>query len=129
MALGLIHAFRDAGWAAYKIHPPQHPPTDIKVCEAVRRAVGPRVDEGADDGGDERARDEKDANKDASKRQPDAGGGPGSPLPGAGAGRPLLLENPRLAHRTLSPPILCQGICASCGTATSKAFSVRASKL
>jgi L-alanine-DL-glutamate epimerase-like enolase superfamily enzyme len=33
-------AFRDAGWAAYKIHPPQHPPTDIKVCEAVRRAVG-----------------------------------------------------------------------------------------
>ncbi|RAI59592.1 enolase C-terminal domain-like protein [Roseicella frigidaeris] len=33
-------AFRDAGWAAYKIHPPQHPATDIKVCEAVRRAVG-----------------------------------------------------------------------------------------
>jgi L-alanine-DL-glutamate epimerase-like enolase superfamily enzyme len=33
-------AFRDAGWKAYKIHPPQDPPTDIKVCEAVRRAVG-----------------------------------------------------------------------------------------
>ena len=33
-------AFRDHGWAAYKIHPPQHPATDIKVCEAVRRAVG-----------------------------------------------------------------------------------------
>jgi L-alanine-DL-glutamate epimerase-like enolase superfamily enzyme len=33
-------SFRDNGWAAYKIHPPQHPPTDIKVCEAVRRAVG-----------------------------------------------------------------------------------------
>jgi L-alanine-DL-glutamate epimerase-like enolase superfamily enzyme len=32
--------FRDTGWAAYKIHPPQHPATDIKVCEAVRRAVG-----------------------------------------------------------------------------------------
>jgi len=33
-------SFRDTGWAAYKIHPPQHPATDIKVCEAVRRAVG-----------------------------------------------------------------------------------------
>ncbi|NOG70143.1 enolase C-terminal domain-like protein [Roseicella sp. DB1501] len=33
-------AFREAGWAAYKIHPPQHPATDIKVCEAARRAVG-----------------------------------------------------------------------------------------
>jgi L-alanine-DL-glutamate epimerase-like enolase superfamily enzyme len=32
--------FRDAGWAAYKIHPPQRPAEDIKVCEAVRRAVG-----------------------------------------------------------------------------------------
>lgn len=28
------------GWAAYKIHPPTDPDTDIKVCEAVRRAVG-----------------------------------------------------------------------------------------
>jgi L-alanine-DL-glutamate epimerase-like enolase superfamily enzyme len=32
--------FRADGWAAYKIHPPQHPPTDIKVCQAVRAAVG-----------------------------------------------------------------------------------------
>ena len=32
--------FRDNGWAAYKIHPPQDPATDIRVCEAVRRAVG-----------------------------------------------------------------------------------------
>jgi L-alanine-DL-glutamate epimerase-like enolase superfamily enzyme len=32
--------FRDKGWAAYKIHPPQDPATDIRVCEAVRRAVG-----------------------------------------------------------------------------------------
>ncbi|SDB61159.1 enolase C-terminal domain-like protein [Belnapia rosea] len=32
--------FRDTGWAAYKIHPPQQWRTDIKVCEAVRRAVG-----------------------------------------------------------------------------------------
>jgi L-alanine-DL-glutamate epimerase-like enolase superfamily enzyme len=32
--------FRDTGWKAYKIHPPQDPPTDIRVCEAVRRAVG-----------------------------------------------------------------------------------------
>jgi len=28
------------GWAAYKIHPPMDPDTDIKVCEAVRAAVG-----------------------------------------------------------------------------------------
>ena len=32
--------FRDKAWAAYKIHPPQDPATDIRVCEAVRRAVG-----------------------------------------------------------------------------------------
>jgi L-alanine-DL-glutamate epimerase-like enolase superfamily enzyme len=32
--------FRNHGWAAYKIHPPQDPATDIRVCEAVRRAVG-----------------------------------------------------------------------------------------
>jgi L-alanine-DL-glutamate epimerase-like enolase superfamily enzyme len=29
-----------AGWAAYKIHPPQHWDQDIAVCEAVRQAVG-----------------------------------------------------------------------------------------
>jgi L-alanine-DL-glutamate epimerase-like enolase superfamily enzyme len=32
--------FQAAGWRAYKIHPPQIPTEDIKVCEAVRRAVG-----------------------------------------------------------------------------------------
>lgn len=32
--------YRDNGWAAYKIHPPTQWKTDIKVCEAVRRAVG-----------------------------------------------------------------------------------------
>ncbi|MBL6954836.1 MAG: mandelate racemase [Alphaproteobacteria bacterium] len=32
--------FRDQGWAAYKIHPPTQWQTDIKVCEAVRAAVG-----------------------------------------------------------------------------------------
>ena len=32
--------FKAAGWTAYKIHPPTDPATDIKVCEAVRRAVG-----------------------------------------------------------------------------------------
>ncbi|MCW5745983.1 MAG: mandelate racemase [Alphaproteobacteria bacterium] len=31
---------RDAGWAAYKIHPPTRWREDIKVCEAVRNAVG-----------------------------------------------------------------------------------------
>ena len=31
--------FRDDGWAAYKIHPPTDPETDIKVCQAVRAAV------------------------------------------------------------------------------------------
>ncbi len=33
-------SYRAAGWAAYKIHPPTDPATDITVCEAVRRAVG-----------------------------------------------------------------------------------------
>ncbi len=31
---------RNAGWAAYKIHPPQQWNEDIAVCEAVRQAVG-----------------------------------------------------------------------------------------
>lgn len=33
-------SFKAAGWKGYKIHPPQDPATDIRVCEAVRRAVG-----------------------------------------------------------------------------------------
>ena len=32
--------FKADGWKAYKIHPPQNPDEDIKVCEAVRKAVG-----------------------------------------------------------------------------------------
>ena len=32
--------FKEHGWAAYKIHPPTRWRDDIKVCEAVRRAVG-----------------------------------------------------------------------------------------
>jgi L-alanine-DL-glutamate epimerase-like enolase superfamily enzyme len=32
--------YRDNGWAAYKIHPPQRWRDDIGVCEAVRGAVG-----------------------------------------------------------------------------------------
>jgi len=32
--------FKADGWKAYKIHPPQNPAEDIKVCEAVRAAVG-----------------------------------------------------------------------------------------
>jgi len=32
--------FRADGWKAYKIHPPQHPPEDIRICEAARAAVG-----------------------------------------------------------------------------------------
>jgi L-alanine-DL-glutamate epimerase-like enolase superfamily enzyme len=32
--------FKSEGWKAYKIHPPQVPADDIKVCETVRRAVG-----------------------------------------------------------------------------------------
>lgn len=33
-------SFREAGWPAYKIHPPQSWPEDIAVCRAVRKAVG-----------------------------------------------------------------------------------------
>ena len=33
-------AYRATGWKAYKIHPPTDPATDIRVCQAVRRAVG-----------------------------------------------------------------------------------------
>lgn len=33
-------SFRDAGWAAYKIHPPRIPEQDIAVCQAARAAVG-----------------------------------------------------------------------------------------
>ncbi len=32
--------FKAEGWKAYKIHPPQNSAEDIKVCEAVRAAVG-----------------------------------------------------------------------------------------
>jgi L-alanine-DL-glutamate epimerase-like enolase superfamily enzyme len=32
--------FKADGWKAYKIHPPQDPAEDIKVCESVRNAVG-----------------------------------------------------------------------------------------
>ncbi len=32
--------FKADGWVAYKIHPPTQPDLDMKVCEAVRRAVG-----------------------------------------------------------------------------------------
>ncbi len=32
--------YRESGWTAYKIHPPQRPQEDIKICEAVRRAMG-----------------------------------------------------------------------------------------
>jgi L-alanine-DL-glutamate epimerase-like enolase superfamily enzyme len=32
--------FKAEGWKAYKIHPPHGPDEDIKVCEAVRAAVG-----------------------------------------------------------------------------------------
>jgi L-alanine-DL-glutamate epimerase-like enolase superfamily enzyme len=32
--------FREAGWSAYKIHPPTRPDEDIAVCEAVRKALG-----------------------------------------------------------------------------------------
>lgn len=32
--------FMHDGWKAYKIHPPQDPAEDIRVCEAVRGAVG-----------------------------------------------------------------------------------------
>lgn len=33
-------AFKANGWRAYKIHPPRIPDEDIKVCVAVRKAVG-----------------------------------------------------------------------------------------
>ena len=33
-------SFREAGWQAYKIHPRGEPEEDIKICEAVRKAVG-----------------------------------------------------------------------------------------
>jgi L-alanine-DL-glutamate epimerase-like enolase superfamily enzyme len=33
-------SFKARGWGAYKIHPPTEWQTDIKVCEAVRKAVG-----------------------------------------------------------------------------------------
>jgi len=32
--------FKEAGWTAYKIHPPAIPELDIRICEAVRSAVG-----------------------------------------------------------------------------------------
>ena len=32
--------YKSNGWKAYKIHPPQDPAEDIKVCEAVRKSVG-----------------------------------------------------------------------------------------
>jgi L-alanine-DL-glutamate epimerase-like enolase superfamily enzyme len=32
--------FKNAGWQAYKVHPPRRPAEDIKVCEAVRKSVG-----------------------------------------------------------------------------------------
>ena len=34
--------WQEAGWHAYKIHPPQEWRDDIRVCEAVREAVGER---------------------------------------------------------------------------------------
>jgi len=33
-------SFRERGWTAYKIHPPTRWQDDIKICEAVRKAVG-----------------------------------------------------------------------------------------
>ena len=32
--------YKSTGWHAYKIHPPQRWQEDIKVCEAVRKAIG-----------------------------------------------------------------------------------------
>ena len=32
--------FKDAGWSAYKIHPPRNPKMDVNVAVAVRSAVG-----------------------------------------------------------------------------------------
>jgi L-alanine-DL-glutamate epimerase-like enolase superfamily enzyme len=37
---GQAAQFKSLGWRAYKIHPPQDPAEDIRVCETVRRAVG-----------------------------------------------------------------------------------------
>ncbi|MCJ2069181.1 mandelate racemase [Methylobacterium sp. J-030] len=34
------HAYREAGWSAYKIHPPQVWRDDIAICEAVRAGMG-----------------------------------------------------------------------------------------
>ena len=31
---------KEAGWTAYKIHPPAEPDLDIEICTAVRKAVG-----------------------------------------------------------------------------------------
>jgi L-alanine-DL-glutamate epimerase-like enolase superfamily enzyme len=33
-------SFKEAGWKGYKIHPPRDPDHDIRVCQAVRKAVG-----------------------------------------------------------------------------------------
>jgi len=35
-----VRKFKSAGWPAYKIHPPTEWRTDIKICEAVRKAAG-----------------------------------------------------------------------------------------
>jgi len=32
--------YKEAGWKAYKVHPPADPAADIEVCTAVRKAVG-----------------------------------------------------------------------------------------
>ena len=32
--------YKEMGWTAYKIHPPAIPELDIKICRAVRKAVG-----------------------------------------------------------------------------------------
>jgi L-alanine-DL-glutamate epimerase-like enolase superfamily enzyme len=32
--------YRSLGWTAYKMHPPRQPREDIRICEAVRAAVG-----------------------------------------------------------------------------------------
>ena len=32
--------FKEQGWTAYKIHPPTRPEDDLRICEAVRKAVG-----------------------------------------------------------------------------------------
>lgn len=33
-------SYKEAGWAAYKIHPPAEAALDIRICKAVRKAVG-----------------------------------------------------------------------------------------